>query len=81
MLSNRAAIYIAALVALAGGLAPIVGDLDWTSTVGVLTAVATIGAVVVKWLDGWQAYEARADVDPLVLPDGESPSDIPPQAQ
>lgn len=57
MLPNRAASYAAAIGALALGLLPLAGNLDWTSTAGVLGAIAAISAVVWKWLDGYSKYE------------------------
>jgi hypothetical protein len=56
---NRIAVYLTSLAALAGGLAPVVADLDLTSTAGVLGGVAALTLVVRKWLDGWQKHEAR----------------------
>lgn len=54
---NRVAVYLTALAALAGGLAPVVADLDIQSTAGIVAAIAAITAVVNKWLSGWQKYE------------------------
>lgn len=54
---NRIALYITAAASLLGGLAPIVGDLDTTSTAGVLVSVAALVALARKFLDGWQAME------------------------
>lgn len=56
---NRIAVYLTALAAIAGGLAPVVADLDLSSTAGVVAGVFSIVAVARKWLDGWQAYERR----------------------
>jgi hypothetical protein len=57
VLPNRLATYAAALGALALGLLPLAGNLDWTSTAGVLGAIAALSAVAWKWLDGWSKYE------------------------
>lgn len=54
---NRVAVYLTALAALAGGLAPAVANLDVTSTAGIVAGLATILAVVHKWLTGWQSHE------------------------
>lgn len=54
---NRVAVYLTALAAFAGALAPVIVDMDWTSTVGVVAGLATLLGVVRKWLDGWQTYE------------------------
>lgn len=71
---NRVVVYLTGLAALATAVAAVWGDLDWTSTAGVAAALVTLLGVVVKWLDGWQKYEARdhdslqavetADVEP-----------------
>lgn len=61
-LTNRIAIYAFALAALVGGLAPVWADLDWESTIGVITAIGTLATVLYKWLDGWQGYEERQDL-------------------
>jgi hypothetical protein len=66
MAPNRIAVYLTALAALAGGLAPVVADLDLSSTVGIVAGLASITAAVNKWLSGWQAYESRM---PVELPD------------
>lgn len=57
MTPNRRAVYITAALALLGGLAPVVGNLDLASTAGIIASIGVIGAVVVKWLEGWQTYE------------------------
>lgn len=54
---NRIAVYLTALAALAGAIAPVLGDMDWTSTAGIIAALLALVTVVSKWLDGWQAYE------------------------
>lgn len=67
MLPNRIAVWLTAGAALAAALAPVVGNLDWTSTAGVVAGISAITAVVYKWLDGWQKHEERqafAGVEP-----------------
>jgi hypothetical protein len=56
---NRVAAYLTALAALAGALAPIVADLDLTSTIGVLGGVTAVVAVFREWLKGWREHEWR----------------------
>jgi hypothetical protein len=56
-LPNRTAVYATALIALALGLLPLVGNLDWTSTAGIVAAISAILGVVYKWLDNWGKYE------------------------
>jgi hypothetical protein len=65
-LPNRLAVYITAAGALALGLLPLVGNLDWTSTAGILGAIAAIAYVVREWLHNWGRYE-RGD-GPGILP-------------
>jgi hypothetical protein len=55
---NRIAVYLTIIASIAGGLAPVIADMDWSSTGGIIAAVLAIAAVVRKWLDGWQLYEA-----------------------
>lgn len=67
ILPNRIAIYLTTGAALAAALAPVVANLDWTSTAGVIAGISAITAVVYKWLGGWQAHEEReafADREP-----------------
>lgn len=59
---NRVAVWLTAAAALCAGLAPVVADLDVSSTVGVVAAIASVTAVVDRWLKGWQSYEARQPV-------------------
>lgn len=58
---NRIAVYLTALASLAAALAPAVANLDLTSTGGVALGLLGLVAVVNRWLDGWQAYEAARD--------------------
>lgn len=59
MKPNRIAVYLTAIAALAGGAAPIVADLDLSSTAGVVAGLAALTAVVDRWLKGWQSHEER----------------------
>jgi hypothetical protein len=54
---NRIVIYLTAVVGFTGGLAPLVADMDWQSTAGILSAVAVILALALKWLTGSQNIE------------------------
>ena len=65
-LPNRLATYAAALAALCAAIVPVVADLDWTSTVGIIGGVGALSAVVWKWLDGWQKYEERVALEPIL---------------
>lgn len=66
MLPNRIALYLTSIAALLVALAPVVADLDWTSTAGLIGGLGAIALVVNKWLEGWQKYEERQDLEPLV---------------
>ena len=56
-LPNRLAAYGTAAIALLAGLAPLVGNLDWESTAGIIAGLAAILGVAVKWLDGYSKWE------------------------
>lgn len=60
MPANRKVALLGAAVSLALALAPVVADLDWTSTAGVLAGVVAVLGIVNRWLVGWQAHEARS---------------------
>ena len=84
-LPNRMAVYLTGAIALILGLVPLVGNLDWTSTAGVLAALAAIGVVVREWLVNWGKWE-RGEGNAL-LPgeledefDEETAEPIPPEA-
>lgn len=68
MQPNRIAVYLTALAALLAALAPVVADLDWTSTAGVIAGLLAIAKIVDTWLKGWQQYEALSS-DVLSDPD------------
>lgn len=73
MTPNRIAVILTALCGVGAAIAVPLGNLDTHSTASVLTGLAAIVAVAVKWLQGWQAHETRqADAegpgDPDALP-------------
>ena len=81
MQPNRIAVWLTAAAGLLGAIAVPVANLDTTSTVGVLGGLTAIAAVVVKWLDGWQAHEVRVASDGLgnhILPPTVDPATITP---
>ena len=57
-LPNRLATYATAAGALALGLTPLVGNLDWESTAGILGAIVAVTGVVAVWLRGWRNTNA-----------------------
>jgi hypothetical protein len=72
---NRVAVYLTVGAGAAGAAAVPLTGADTTTTVGIVVAYAGAVQAVVKWLDGWQRYEAsqRGDftggVPPLPKPD------------
>lgn len=66
MLPNRIVAIITAVLGLAAALAPVVADLDWESTAGIIAGIGVVAGVALKWLDGWQKYEERTDLEGLV---------------
>ena len=63
---NRIAVYLTVAAGLLGALAPVIADLDIESVAGIAAGLAAIAAVVYKWLEGWQKYEERTALEPLV---------------
>lgn len=66
MLPNRLALYFTALAALAGGLTPVIANLDLSSTIGVVGGIGAFSAVIAVWLFNWGKYEERTALEPLV---------------
>jgi hypothetical protein len=54
---NRIVALVAALIALAGGLLPVILNADWQSSAGILVAIAAVVKVADRWLIGWQNHE------------------------
>ena len=63
---NRIAVYITALAALAAAVAPVVADMDIASTAGIIGGVLALAGVVSTWLVGWQKFEERTALEPLI---------------
>lgn len=59
MAPNRVATVIAVIAGIATAVAPVVANMDWSSTAGVIAGGVAVVAAIVKWLDGWQKFEAR----------------------
>lgn len=55
---NRIAVYFTIVAGLAGAIAPAVAHLNLSSTAGVVAGLGAIVLAVLKWLTGWQKYEA-----------------------
>lgn len=77
MLPNRIAVYFTAVAALAAGLAPVVANLDLTSTVGVIGGLGALAAVVSVWLNGWAKYEERIALEPVLDEQSKAPGQNP----
>lgn len=67
MYLNRVVAVVSVLISLALAVLPVVANFDWTSTAGVIAGIVAVLGVVSKWLEGWQAHEARQPV-PAVAP-------------
>lgn len=61
---NRVAVYLVSLAGLLSALAVPLADLDTQSVVGVTAGLASIVAVVDRWLKGWQQHASRPALDP-----------------
>jgi hypothetical protein len=59
--TGRIVAIVSVLVGLIGALAPVVADMDLSSTAGIVAGLVAVSTVVVKYLDGWQRYEERLD--------------------
>jgi len=67
LLPNRIAIYLTAVGDLVAGLAPFIVDFGGSEKVVAYTAsILAVNAVVIAWLQGWQKYEERVALEPLV---------------
>jgi hypothetical protein len=57
-LPNRLVAVALAVLGLIAAIAPVVANLDWTSTVSVIAGLGVVAAAAIKWLDGWQKQES-----------------------
>jgi poly-gamma-glutamate capsule biosynthesis protein CapA/YwtB (metallophosphatase superfamily) len=55
---GRIVVVLYAAAAAGGALLTVLGDLDWTSTAGVITSLIALAPVLVKFLEGVQKYES-----------------------
>jgi len=60
------AVYFVAAAALATAIVPVLADFDTTSVIGWVGGLGALAGVVGVWLNGWQKYEERTDLQPLV---------------
>ena len=56
-LPNRMAVYLTAAISLIVGVTPLIGDLDWESTAGLLASLVPILGVAAVWLNNWGKWE------------------------
>jgi hypothetical protein len=59
--TGRNVTVITICLGIVGAVAPMLANMDLTSTAGVVAALVAIAPVVVKYLDGVQQYETRLD--------------------
>lgn len=64
---NRVAVYLTSFAGLIGALAPVIANLDLTSTLGVIAGLGAIVVVVRQFLVGWQQQERDANAASLQL--------------
>lgn len=64
--TGRIVALVTIVVGFAGAAVPVVADLDLSSTAGIVAGIVALCAVAVKYLEGWQRYEARLDAVPTV---------------
>lgn len=62
MYTNRVVAIAAAVISLALAVLPVLADMDWTSTAGVIAGIIAVLGVAQTWLSGWQKHEARTAV-------------------
>jgi uncharacterized membrane protein YebE (DUF533 family) len=55
---NRVVAISTALIALLLGLLPVLAEMDWTSTAGIIAGIVGLLTIAYKWLEGWQKWEA-----------------------
>jgi hypothetical protein len=66
--TNRIVAVAAAVISLALAVLPVVANMDWTSTAGVIGGIIAVLGIAQKWLEGWQKHEARGAVVLAVPP-------------
>jgi hypothetical protein len=59
--TGRIVAIVSLLIGLAGAAAPVALNMDISSTAGIAAGIVALSVVIVKYLDGWQKYEARID--------------------
>lgn len=67
MQPNRIAAYMTAAAGLLGALAPLVADLDTSSTATLIAGLTVILGAFLTWMRGWQAHEDRQEAGAWAL--------------
>lgn len=62
MTLNRVVAVASVVVSLALAVLPVLADMDWSSTAGIVAGILALLAVTDRWLKGWQQFENRAAV-------------------
>lgn len=76
MTPNRIATVIAVIAGVATALAPVVANMDWESTAGIIAGGVAAVTAILTWLVGWQKHEARVETVQAI--EGK-PIDVPPR--
>lgn len=69
-LPNRLATMLLMVFGVAAAVLPVVANMDWTSTAGVIAGLGAISAALLTWLKGWKDNEAE-NLRPFVKVDPE----------
>lgn len=54
---NRVVAVATAVVSLCLAALPVLADMDWTSTAGIVAGIIAVLGIVNRWLEGWSRYE------------------------
>lgn len=79
MTPNRVATILAVIAGILTAVTPVVANMDWSSTAGVIAGGTAAVLAILKWLDGWQKHEHNlADIEAAhVIHNGMDPEDEP----
>jgi hypothetical protein len=73
----KVVLILSLVVGLVGAAVPAITTMDFSSSAGILAGLVAVSAVIVKYLDGWQKYEARLDAQPA--DGGDAPAEAEPE--
>lgn len=57
MTLNRVVAVASVVVSLALAVLPVLADMDWSSTAGIVAGIVALLGVTDRWLKGWQQFE------------------------